>query len=581
VSARPAPSALGVSTRLRPLLVALALGRVEAGKLLRHPASVVGAILTCAAAILGTWKDVPVLNRYDGFTSESLIPFGCGILLAAHLGSMRARRHRTTELFDSLASSATTATTGHLFAVGYAVVFAFVISIAQLTYMKAVGGVTAPRPAVVLLGPALVAFGGSFGVALGRWAPRLFAAPIGLACIVALCTAVTTNTYAHDREWLSLWVPSEFLDGVATETSLRPHGWRLLYVAALALLAAAIAFAYHRRRRLLVIGFALLALLGCAYAGRMQMRPVSRGEQIAFADAFIDDLRDRSCRELASVRYCPMDGYGGWVERWRAPVQGVLAATPTSARPESLELVQIPHEADVWDDDRNRVVANRLRRARRMGLLGPADAIHPSLRWGRNGADGKHEMALALEVAERATGIDTRFHLTATDVEAIRRPRRRGYRIGAVRRNCITLEQGRSIVALWLAARATPEAEIAFRSAAGQMPYVAERSGDPSRFFSAEQWALDGYIYDVVGDSDVTWGTRESAYAEQLLERNDADVQAAIAANWDRLTDPGTTSDEAASLLGLTPLPPLADAVEEWKAFRHYRGIHQFGIQCH
>lgn len=576
MTAIPAPAVYG-----RPLLVALALGRVEARKLLRHPASIVGALLTCAAAILGIWKDVPVLNRYDGFTSEALIPFGCGILIAAHLGTMRARRHRTTELFDSLASSDVTATSGHLVAVAYAAVFAFAISIAQLTYMKAVGSVTTPRPTVVLLGPALVAFGGSFGVALGRWAPRLFAAPIGLACIVALCTAVTTNTYAHDREWLSLWVPSEFLDGIASETTLRPHGWRLLYVGALALFMAAIAFGQHRRRRPLAIGLAVLTLSGCAYAGGMQMRPIPRDEQVAFADGFIDDLRDRSCRELASVRYCPMDGYGDWIERWHAPVQGVLAATPASARPESLELVQIPSEADVYDDGRNRVVNNRLRRAKRLGLLGPAGAIHPSLRWGRNGADGKHEIALGLEVAERVTGIDTRFRLTEGDVEAIRRPRRFGYRIGAVRRNCITLEQGRSIVALWLAARATPEAETAFRSAAAQMPYVAERSGVPSRFFSAEQWALDGYIWDVVGDSHVMWGTRETAYAEQLLERDDADVQAAIAANWDRLTDPGTTSDEAAALLGLTPLPPLADAVEEWEAFKRYRGIHQFGIQCH
>jgi hypothetical protein len=582
VSAIPSHAPGVTRTRFRSLSIALALGRFEGRKLLRHPACVVGAFLSAGIVVVATWPDVPVLNRYDGLVAEGLIPFGVGVLVAAHLATMRARRNRTTELFDSVASPDSAITGAQLVAVAVAVAFAFALSVAELAYMKVIGGVTTPRPQVVLTGPALVGFAGAFGVALGRWAPRLFAAPLGLAGIVAICTALTTNTFAHDREWLSLWVPSEFLTGVSSEMSLRPYGWRLAYFSALAIGLGAIAFTFHRRHRFMALGLASVAIVAAAVAGNREMQPVARDRQAALAEVSFARILDSSCREYVSVRYCAMDGYGSWVDRWRPPVEGVLAAVPSIVRPEDLTVFQLPADQDRFDEHANRVLGRRLAKARRGGTFAPQGAIYPSLTWGRNGSEGTNEFALSLATAVRVTGIDTDFRLTEADVEGVHRARKWGFKAGGRHRYCTGLEQGRSIVALWLAAQATPGAEATLRSVVREEPYLPVKTDDPNRYFTPEQWALDAYLWDTIGGLNITWGTRESTYALQLLDQDEAEVRAAVASGWDRLTDPATTSDQAAAMLGLEPLVPLGTAVDSWKYFRRYRGIEQFGSPpCH
>lgn len=365
------------ATARHPLWVALALGRVEARKLLRHPASLVGAALALVVPVVATWNYMPVLNRYDALTNEALIPFAAGVLIAAHLATMRARRHRTTELFDSLVAQDATVTAAHLIAVLYASGVALVLVVAQLGYMKVIGGAAMPRATVVLIGPALVAFGGAFGVALGRWSPRMFAAPLGIAGLVAVCTVLTTNTYAHNREWLSLWVPSEVISGAVSEVTLRPYGWRLLYVAGLVVVAAAVALARHRRHRVIAIGLAIAALLGTAYAGAREMQPASRGEQIAMTTRFLERYRDPLCRDYEFARYCALPGYEGWVDRWRKPTEGVVAALPATARPKQLRLLQAPADDETYDDRANAVLSHRLRREKRNGILSSQnDIIH-------------------------------------------------------------------------------------------------------------------------------------------------------------------------------------------------------------
>lgn len=573
MSAVPAPMR---AARHRRTSVALALGRVEGRKLLRHPASLVGAVLALAVPVVASWTDVPVLNRYDALAVESLIPFGCGILIAAHLGTMRAQRHRTTELFDSVATSKSLMTTGHLIASAYAAAFALVLVLAELAYLKAIGGVTVPRPEIVLTGPALIAFAASLGVALGRWAPHLFIAPLALAGIVGICTTLTTNTYAHDRELLSLWVPSEVVNGTVSEFSVRPYEWRLAYIAGLALVAAAAAFAHPRRHRVVAAGVGILLVIGTGYAGARTMEHLPRRTLIAEAEAASDELRDRACREHAAVRYCAFEGYESWIDRWRAPVEGVLAAVPAAARPVDLQIAQLPGDGQLDYDGGNAVLARRMRREMNRGT-----EVNPSFSWGRRADEGKSELALALAAAVRATAIDTRFRLTEADTAGMKKPQRFGLKPGRRYQSCTTLEQGRSIVALWLAARATPGTETAFRAVYSRSPYLADPDGGGT-YFEPQLWGLDEYVYETIGWVAITWGTREAAYAVDLLQRDEAEVRAAIAADWPRLTDPATTTDEAAAILGLSPLVPLEVAIDNWDYFRRFRGLEQFGMpQCH
>lgn len=582
MSAIPAPLIGAAREHGRALPVALAAGRVEARKLLRHPASIVGAVLALAIPVVATWNDMPVLNRYDALTNESLIPFGVGVLVAAHLGTMRARRHRTTELFDSLAATDATMTAAHLIAVGFAAGFALLLVAGELAFMLAIGGVTAPRPEVVMIGPALVAFAGAFGVALGRWAPRLFAAPLGLTGIVAACTVLMASNSADGKAWLSLWVVSDALNGTVSELSLRPYGWRLLYITGLAVVAAAIAFTRHRRQRIAALGLALTAMTGTAFAGYQEMKLVPRSERRVLAAQAVEGYGDRSCREHASIRYCTFRGYEDWIDRWREPIEGALAATPTEARPDDLRIIQSPSDNENWDQRANIILVRHFRRERRKAELASGTVINPSLHWGRNSAEGRSELALALLTAAHATGIDTHFRLTEADVAQFDHPRRHGLRVGRLQQQCYSLEQGRAIVALWLAAQATDGTRAAFTGAAAEIPYIVDPDdAKADDYFSPEQWTLSEYTAESAGVWEVGWGTRETTYANSLLVRDDAEVRATIAANWDRLVDPATTSDEAAALLGLTPLPPLKDAIENWGYFRRYRGLQQLGVSCH
>lgn len=574
------PAVRRASVVPRSLSVALSLARVEARKLLRHPLVVLGSILPFAITIGVTWRDVPVLNRHDSLTVDALVPLAATVLIAAHLATMRSRRYKTTELLDSLVTSDATVTAAHLLSVMYVSFFALVLVIVQLTYMKVIGGVAAPRPVVILIGPTLVAFAGGFGVALGRWAPRMFAAPLGLSGLVALSTVLIGNTYQHNREWLSLWVPGEGLAGIASEITLRPQGWRLGYFLGLVAIAASIAFIHHASKRVIAACLALVALLGTFIAAIQLAKENPRSLQTAITTQLREAWENPSCREFSSVAYCPLPGYEPWIDRWRKPTEGVLAAAPAEARPTDLRLLQAPGNSESYDEDRNNRVSRWLHREWRRGTLALETDIHPSMRWGRNSAQGESELSIALMVAARTIGVDTRFRLTDNDLQAMGNPPRSRFKAGRRYSQCGTLEQGRAIVGLWLAAQATDGTEAAFYPAAARAPYQTERSDVPPAYFDPVAWNLIPYTYGTLDDYTVVWGARETKYALQLIEQDEAEVRAMVAKDWVQLIDPATTTDQAAAILGLSPLPSLEEALDNWGL--PYRGMKQFGyVPCH
>jgi hypothetical protein len=558
VSAVPAPLARARTVRRLP--VAFALARVEVRKLLLHPASIIGALIGLPLAVTATWHHTPVLDGYDALTHEALIPFACGVLIAAHLGAMRARRNRTTELYETVASSEATVTSGHLIAVVGAAGFAALLVIAQLIFFVSIGGVRTPRPEVLLLGPALVAFSGAFGVALGRWAPRLFAAPVALAGIVAACAALLSNSLEHHRDWLSLWVPSETWSGTPAEFSLRPYGWHLVYLIGLAGIVAAIALTKHRSARPVALPALVVLVVGTAFAGRQETARVPRADKIAIANSVITELEHHTCETRGGVEYCALTGYEPWVDRWQDPIDGVLGAVPDAARTGQLRVWQFPSETFIADEYANPVIARMVYRARRDGSLARSEDIKPSLSWGRNWGRDTNELALAILTATRATGIDFDFPLTPATLKGVPHPREFARSWRGQQPSCSSLNQGRAIVALWLAAQSTEGSRRAFQAAAASSPFTGRFVATSNMFVTPQQWTLEQYTYELLGQPEVTWGTREATYVSQLLERDDDDVRAAIAADWDRLVDPSTSSDQAAGILGLKVLPSLKEA---------------------
>jgi len=539
--AEAAPATL---TRRTPRLsVALQIARVEGLRLVRHPFGLIGVLLGAALMVVGTWTVVPVLNRHDGVTVDALMPLAAAMLIVSHLSVSRSVRHGTTELYGSTPARIDATTVGHLLALAWAFGFAVFVALAELIYMKAVGGVGTPRPLVVLTGPALVVLGGAIGVALGRFVRQPFAGPLALIGLVALSAGMLNAGSLQPRavaESLSPYLPGDHWGEGIGELSLRPLGLHLAYVSSLAVTASLIAVV-RVGRRASVIALLCAALASTAMFGRWRADTPSRAEEMAVAAPFLEPDKHRTCQSRSGIRYCAYPAYVPWIEKWSAVVGSVVAAAPAAERPEDLAFMQLPKDNE-FQGSSAYVAAGTFQRLLRRGLLGGPQEIHPGLAWGRHSAEGGFELGLALKVAERVTGIDAIFRVTEEDLATM--PPRARKMIGTGRfDNCVAFGQGRSIVAMWLAAQATPRARATFLQGYGSLGQVQ---------LNDHQYEVFGYAAPGI----VAWGTREAEYAQQLLARDAAEVELVMEANWHRLTNPHTTSDQAAAILGLDCLEP-------------------------
>ena len=103
----------------------------------------------------------------------------------------------------------------------------------------------------------------------------------------------------------------------------------------------------------------------------------------------------------------------------------------------------------------------------------------------------------------------------------------------------------RAVVALWLAARASPHAAEGLRQ---QVTW--SRDQDFSVFWFTHDLDID----------DPQWGLREGQFALALLERPGDQVVQTLSRNWDLVTSPGTTLERLGELLGVQPPPVSADS---------------------
>jgi hypothetical protein len=95
----------------------------------------------------------------------------------------------------------------------------------------------------------------------------------------------------------------------------------------------------------------------------------------------------------------------------------------------------------------------------------------------------------------------------------------------------------RAVVALWLAARASPHAAAGLRQHVTEAPF-------PSFAFAND-----------VDFDEPWWGVREGRFALALLERPSDQVTQTFWRNWDLLTSPATTLERLGELLGVQPPP--------------------------
>lgn len=525
-------------TRWRTLVP---LARAENRRLVRHPAFITGIALTPLMLWAATIADPASREHWRGLSPDvalALVPLGWLTIVATNLLALRPDRTGTAELFAALPAPQPVRTAGALSALAAAVTAAVLLAAGWVILLGSRGGaVDTPHWAEIGAGVLVVAGAVTVGVAVGRWLP--FAA---LGVVAAVAVSVIQARFLDDTTWpwdMPHSHPVRFLGFLAEPTAvgdpaleIRPAWWHLLYLAALITVMCAVALARDGVPRRL--GVAIVVAIGvAAVAGWAQTRPPSDDQVAAMVSYITRPTAHQTCEQRQGVRYCAYPPFRHLIDEWEARVTGVLALVPPSVVQRPVEIIQripttignsdcgpqpfltgLPAKvADqlspqtIWPDDRN---------------------LHPDLGNGSFPCDDRptHELFTAVQVGAWAVGLPPAPH-------------------GDDQR-CTADGQARAVLALWLAAAATPDG--------------AELLSD----LSAEGASSSGTLTFDEWDNPPMWGViytaSDASLATAMLEQPARPIADALADDWPRWVTPATPSADLARHLGL-PAPPSTAGV--------------------
>jgi hypothetical protein len=289
-----------------------------------------------------------------------------------------------------------------------------------------------------------------------------------------------------------------------------------------------------RRRAQAVTGAVLLAALavttGAAVAQTRPTSPALAARRLAAAS----DPAQQVCQRRGPAVYCVFPGFEPQIGLWEPTVRAVLAGVPPAVAVRAVP-VTVAQRVGWWrlapDEDS---LADAQDRSRGDRPVAPVGTI-----WGRDGqALAATQARLASKVAARVIGPPDR--VLEPDGEQPKPSSGAAVEQAAPTPGC----GARAVVALWLAARASPHV------AEGLRQQVAD-----SRFPSFV------FVNDVDFD-DVWWGEREGQFALALLDRPSDQVAQALWRHWDLVTSPATTLERLGELVGMQPPPRRAPALE-------------------
>ncbi len=267
-AATPAPVARARAARPRSALWPLA--RAEGRRLLRHPLFLLGAATTLAFIVLasgelarhgipaGASDRTEVVNFLAG---DVFVMLGGAFwtFLATFLAASRERRDAAEDFYACQPVGQPVRTAAAFLSLGYAGLAAFaLIAVSALVLAGPDLALTAGdqrysvRPLELLQGPAYVVMAGALGVLLGSWTRHVY-----IAVFAAVALYLPPIALAP---WFVL--DDDFSRGFygAFMAHAPGLGWRLLVMAGLTALAAAVALARtDRRPRLALLGGAGLA----------------------------------------------------------------------------------------------------------------------------------------------------------------------------------------------------------------------------------------------------------------------------------------------------------------------------------
>ncbi|GAA1775175.1 hypothetical protein [Luedemannella helvata] len=513
----------------------MALARVEAGRLLRHPLTVIALFLLTVywAYPLVTGADsvhFAVLQNADRATQfPCAFLLGGAAMIVSNLAVLRSRRFGTDAVLDVATLTRSHRTAAHLLALVPLAVLATALVVAQIVAVAAQpAAVGRINPAELAVGPLCVILLGCLGVLLGRLVPLPVVAPLALVAfaVVTLIPAIPGIASGSGPQWQWLF-PVAYEDHndnpLPADLLSRPVASHNFYLLALILLAAAVS---------------LLAGRGSAQAGTAAVRRVtaivaavvllgvSTAVQIARPSAAVLDARTRAaqspaagqvCRNTQPWTYCAYPDFTGRIPHWDRLVRAVVGqvAPVTSVRPLT---VRQHVRADQGPKPITEVmpaapVAGWLSDAAAAGY--PPEDVTVGTAW-----SAEAEFAFAASVA-------------------------RAVIIGGPPPSRIDPACGaRGVVILWLAVQASP------RSARG-LAQLESSSSAGVAFFTGGYGS--GLVFDV----------RQLEAVRNLARIPAADVGARMRQSLAALTAPGATTEDAAQLLGAGQLTaPSIDSVD-------------------
>ncbi|RLP93189.1 hypothetical protein [Micromonospora sp. CV4] len=520
-SLAPAPTSRPPVTP-RPRGAVSALFRIEAVRLLRHPAVLTGLLLYLALWAYewgtgGLAHRYPVLQDEDRYSQVPLLLVAAGAFIASNLALTRAQRSGVAAVTDLLALAPWRRTLAQLLAPLPLAMLSGLLVGARVAHLAAApGAVGRPSLLELVTGPLIVLLAGVAGVAVGRLTSMVAVGPLvilGMA-IFTLVGAVTLG-----RPMLKWWglvaIEDEFEPPLPADLMHRPVTAHLVYLAACAAVCCAVALArsgVDRRIGVTAVGVTTV-LAVVAGAGQSVTVPGDVAARRSVAER--EPSAQQTCRTVGRVTYCAFRDFEGRIDQWSTLVGGMLGHTPPDRAADryvvrqrllfgaTTSSVSISPPLAVWAADDARA--------------GTPGAVPVGTKWGTDQIGGDAMLSFAGHFAARVVTGEPPTEASALSV-------------------C----RSRAVLVLWLAATATEETTAALRS-------LLPRTGG-----SVVLPLLDSSL-------GLSIGRQEVSVVRSLLDRPADQVAQQVIANWAELTRPETGTERAASLLGTRVLGPAAE----------------------
>jgi hypothetical protein len=488
-------------TASTPLTVALA--RVEARKILLHPAVLLFAVLSLPLMGLASNDlDTNDLSLSSDDLALAVVPLGWAMIVVANLAALRSRRHGTGELYEAAPATAGERSGGLLLGLGALVPLTAVALVAGLLLLRTDGFTGWPPTAELAAGVLWVVGGGALGVLAARWLPHpLVAAPLVVA--TPAVAGLFRSTWMGRWTWMGFYGRSDIPD-----LSVRPATAHAVYLAATVAIAAGLALAGRAQRRTvaLLLGPAVAVAL---VAAALQTRPPAAAKAEEIAQRLMTEEAVQPCEVRALVRYCGRP-LGTNIAGWEPTVQAVLRRTPPPALATGLVVSQrramIESSTDCAAHPVLRLIDPVIERRVDPLRVWPADGrVHPRAFPIDDGCGGSADGGLVVGAMTAAWAVGLPPSQSAATPA------------------CDAGGQARAVVALWLAAQVSPVAADGLRG-------MVDLSRGP---VLASDWSTPPTW-------GVAWRADDAKAALALLERPVDDVTTALAAVWIRILDPST-----------------------------------------